>query len=219
MYAIRSYYESFIDSNHHVPMIIWFILSFIILWAIFKFIKKKSIIEYCNFSRISLKNSVLMVYIGIGGFIFNTALINISFIDRNFPEFDASLKYIYEGSFVIFAILSAVIIGPIYEEILFRGVIFNELRSNIPLPVAIIIQSIMYGVLFFNIPLGLFCFVAALLYSFIYIKLKTLWSLIILEFVQTFSVLLSRKMGIEDVISDIGDIYIIPAFIIRTNFV
>lgn len=203
-----------IDQNPHIPYLVWFLLGIAVMAVLVKMLKKKSIIAYCNFSAVKVKDFWTIIYIGIGGFIFNTAFINIAYIDQHFPQFDTFLKSNYEASYILFGILAAVVAGPIYEEILFRGLILNELTESLPFTAAALIQSVLYGVLFFDIPLAMFCFVAALMYSFVYRQLGTLWSVIIVEFVETLAVLVSRRMGIESVISNIGDIYMIPAFLL-----
>ena len=52
---------------------------------------------------------------------------------------------------IILAILGVGIIGPIIEEIIFRGLIFNELKNIMPVSVVIIAQGILFGLCHFNL--------------------------------------------------------------------
>ncbi len=206
-------YREIIIHNPHISLLTWFLISFLILFILTKWIKKKSIFEYCGLSGISGKEIFIMIYIGIGAFLFNTAAINISFIDKFFPQLDEFVGFNYGMSHIVLGVICSVIVGPIFEEFLFRGLIYKELRNVLPVIPSAVITSILYGVMFFNIPFIVFCFIAGLLYSFVYIQTKTLVPIFVIQFVATFSVLITRRLGIENVISDIGDIYIIPAFI------
>lgn len=207
-------FKEVVGENPHIPLLATYAISLLILIIITKPIKKKSIFEYCRFTKISTKDTLIAIYIGLGGLIFNTAIVNISFIDKAFPQFESLLSFNYESSSVLIGILTAVIIGPIFEEFLFRGMIFNELRGLMSLIPAALISSVLYGVIFFDIPLMTFCFIAALLYSFVYVQINSLVAVIVIEFVETLGVLVSRRLGIEGVISNIGDIYMIPIFVL-----
>ncbi|PYG87828.1 CAAX prenyl protease-like protein [Ruminiclostridium sufflavum DSM 19573] len=206
-------FKGAVDNNPHLPLIATYAISLLIYIIITKPIKKKSILEYCRFNKISLRDTLTVIFIGLGGLIFNTSIINISFIDKAFPQFDALLSFNYEKSSVLIGILCAVIIGPLLEEFLFRGLIFNELREALPLIPAVLISAALYGVIFVDIPLMTFCFAAALLYTFVYLQTNSLAAVVVIDIVETLGVLVSRRMGIEKVISDIGDIYMIPVFV------
>lgn len=211
--------RNFLNDNSHVVLMLWFILSFTALYFLIKKIKGQNIIEYCGFYKISLKEVLIMMLVGFGAFLFNTTFINISFIHSNFPQFDEFLTYNYEGSHIVFGFFAAVVIGPIYEEILFRGLIFKELRNSISVIPAVIVTSILYGVMFFDIPLMLFCVIAGILYCFIYVKSGNLVYIICLQFVATLGFLISRRAGIEKFISNVGDQVIIPLFVLSVFIV
>ncbi len=207
-------FKDVIGKNPHLPLIATYVITLLIYIIITKPIKKKSIFEYCRFKKISYKDTLIVIFIGLGGLIFNTSLINISFIDKAFPQFDELLSFNYESSSLIIGILTAVIIGPLLEEFLFRGLIFNELKETIPLIPSVLISAVLYGVIFMDIPLMTFCFVAALLYTFVYIQTNSLLAVFVIDVVETSGVLISRRLGIESVISNVGDIYMIPIFLL-----
>ena len=213
LWEIESFKEV-IGKNPHIPLMATYLISILIYIIITKPIKKKSIFEYCRFKKISYKETLIVIFIGLGGLIFNTSIINISFIDKAFPQFDELLSFNYESSSLIIGILTVVIIGPLLEEFLFRGLIFNELKESISLVPSVLISAVLYGVIFMDIPLMTFCFVAALLYIFVYIQTNSLLAVFVIEIVETLGVLISRRLGIESVISDVGDIYMIPVFLL-----
>ena len=213
LWEIESFKEV-IGKNPHIPLMATYLISILIYIIITKPIKKKSIFEYIRFKKISFKDTLIAIYIGLGALVFNTSIINISFIDKAFPQFDNLLTFNYESSSLIIGILTAVIIGPLLEEFLFRGLIFNELKESIPLIPSVLISAVLYGVIFMDIPLMTFCFVAALLYTFVYIQINSLLAVFVIDIVATLGVLVSRRLGIERVISNVGDIYMIPVFLL-----
>ena len=75
------------------------------------------------------------------------------------------------------AILFIAAINPILDEVFFRGIIFNELKNNVPIVIAIIIQSFIYSVFYWSI-FGV-AFLDGILYAIIYLWFKTIWSPII----------------------------------------
>ena len=65
--------------------------------------------------------------------------------------------------------LVVLLIGPIFEEIIFRGAIFSILRKNIPLVPAIIIQAILFGLLHGNPLQGIYAFFLGIVLCLIYL--------------------------------------------------
>lgn len=207
------------ENNDHVPILIWFILAFLALFLVTKLIKKQNLITYSGFKKITSRETLIMMLIGFGAFWFNTLFINISVIDANFPQYDEFLTYNYENSHIVWGILASVLAGPIFEEFLFRSLIYKELRNAFPMIPAVIITSVLYGVMFFDIPLMLFCVVAGCLYSFIYINTNNLVYIIVVQLVATSGVLFSRRLGIESLLDKVGDGVIVPGFILSIAIV
>lgn len=75
---------------------------------------------------------------------------------------------------IFLAFLSSGIIGPIYEEILFRYIFLNRLRNKYSEKIAILICTIVFSLMHFSILHILYAFVIGLFLSIIYIKKETI---------------------------------------------
>lgn len=79
-------------------------------------------------------------------------------------------------------ILIAVIIGaPLVEELLFRGVLFEELRKEISLKGTIFLTSIVFGIYHFNILQSSNAFFLGLVLAYVYYKTRSIKASIIIH--------------------------------------
>jgi len=112
------------------------------------FVKKKSILKIALFKKTSISNILLSVIIGICMGIFTTSFFALPFC-KKIPKFEELISFIYNsGGLIVF--IGFVVIGTFFKEILFRGLIFNELRATMPIAIAVLLHAVIYGALFFN---------------------------------------------------------------------
>ncbi|EEI86308.1 CAAX amino terminal protease family protein [Anaerococcus lactolyticus ATCC 51172] len=79
-------------------------------------------------------------------------------------------------------ILIAVIIGaPLVEELLFRGVLFEELRKEISLKVTIFLTALVFGIYHFNILQSSNAFFLGLVLAYVYYKTRSIKASIIVH--------------------------------------
>jgi len=67
------------------------------------------------------------------------------------------------GQNFILEIVTIGVLIPILEEIIYRGLIFDQLRKNIPLAPALIIQALIFGIVHLNVVQGSYAFLLAIL--------------------------------------------------------
>lgn len=67
----------------------------------------------------------------------------------------------------VLLMIYGVILGPIAEELIFRGVSFHFLKRAVPLPLAIVIQAGLFGIYHMNVMQGIYTFFAGVLFGFI----------------------------------------------------
>lgn len=95
-------------------------------------------------------------------------------------------------------ILLLVIIAPITEEIVYRGLILKGLLKHYSVKKAIIISSLLFAFMHFNIWQGVIAFVLGLLLAWIYIKTKSITPCILAHALHNFLiVLVSRSADIN----------------------
>ena len=129
----------------------------------------------------------ILIIITIGfctGIILEGLLIIISmFVDMT-PYINSykNLSNIFISSGIIIQILYIIIVGPLIEEIIFRGIVFNRLRRyGMKLWMAIGVQAVFFGVYHLNFYQGIIGVILGVILAIIYNKTKTLWVPIIVH--------------------------------------
>ena len=87
---------------------------------------------------------------------------------------------------VVTAALTVVIIAPIGEELIFRGIIFRLLEKNLPVVAAIIIQAVLFGIYHMNIMQGLYVLPLALALGYTAYRTKSVYPCILMHMVNNF---------------------------------
>lgn len=72
-------------------------------------------------------------------------------------------------------ILLVGIVVPIYEEVLFRGLVFREMRHILPVNWAIILQALLFGVWHASLIQGIYAFLLALVMGRVYLRYQSIW--------------------------------------------
>ena len=84
------------------------------------------------------------------------------------------------------ALFNLIIIGPIFEEILLRGMIFNSLKKNLNIVAAIILQAFIFSILHGNIIQCIYTFASGIIYGVIYLKTNSLLAPILMHIIGNF---------------------------------
>lgn len=72
-------------------------------------------------------------------------------------------------------IISTVILAPIVEELMFRGMILNRLMSKFPKWAAVLVSAIAFGALHMNWTQGIFAGLVGIVFAMVYVKTRSLW--------------------------------------------
>ncbi len=116
----------------------------VLFLMVFFGIRKKKWYREANINRIYFKDIPYFVTMGLGTALLINGVLNLM------P--DSLLEDYMEASGVltqdttVFTVLLGVIIGPIVEEIIFRGIILNRLRKAMPVTAAVLVSSFLFGV-------------------------------------------------------------------------
>lgn len=120
----------------------------------------------------------IVIALGVGGvsslwldFAYNH-LRNVPLISSEIEGFETMYEDIESGSY-FWSLLSLGIIGPISEEILFRGVVFKLLERAVKKPAfAIIVSGVAFGVWHESIIQGVYTAVMGVVLGYVYYKTK-----------------------------------------------
>ena len=160
----------FISSN----MILITIITFIVFFIIFYLLYKKYKINYTN--KLSIKNILFLLILGFClNITYNITMSNIN----NIYNFTNSYDSINIDLFTY--IICTGILGPILEEFLFRGIIYNKLKKFNKNMTAIILTGLIFSLFHSNIIQILYTFCLNFILIYVYIKFKSLKAPIIVH--------------------------------------
>lgn len=80
-----------------------------------------------------------------------STLILISPLPGLFPSYYETADQSFGGQSKILLILATVILGPMAEELIFRGLTYERLRHYVSVPAAVIITALMFGIYHANV--------------------------------------------------------------------
>lgn len=110
-------------------------------------------------------------------------------------SFDDVAQAIY-GANIYVQILTAIIFGPIVEELIFRGLMYIRLKRMFGMKVAALVTSVMFGIFHENISQGIYACLFSFAAIFVYEKYKNIIAPIIFHMVaNAISVLVSLTLN------------------------
>ena len=145
---------------------------------------------------------IWVVLLGMGACVVLNMLISISGLPNLSPTYQELSKLIYTGNFFL-ELLTAGIVVPVLEELVFRGIIFKRLSAIVKLPWAIIISSVIFGIVHGNLVQFVYATLLGAVMCFVYIRCKTILAPILLHMTaNTISVLLSDCKPIAELMEN-----------------
>lgn len=155
--------QAFINSN----LLYITIITFIVFWIIFCCLYKKYKFDYCN--KLNFKVCILLMMFGI---CLNTCYNFIMSSMNNVINFTNVYNNININIFIY--ILCTGILGPILEELLFRGIIYNKLKTFNSNMKSIILTSIIFAFFHHTLIQIVYAFCLNFILIYVYEKYKTI---------------------------------------------
>ena len=165
-------YQEKLNNYINSKMLLIILLLAIIFVPIFYKLYKK----YKKDNMFKLKDILIPIILGITiSLTYNI----IVFYLNNILHF--TNKYEISNIPIIIEIISTGIIGPILEELLFRGIVYNRLKEFNKPTKAAIITSLIFGLFHLDIINGIYAFLVSFVLIYLYEKYKTLKAPIIMH--------------------------------------
>jgi len=125
------------------------------------------------------KIKYILAYFGIGTGcqLFFSGILTLlrPMFESLFESYDETIGSIFISDPVIAGVY-VVILAPVIEELMLRGILLRRLRLALPFYAANLIQAVVFGIYHWNIIQGLYAFGIGLILGYIYEKTKTLWA-------------------------------------------
>jgi membrane protease YdiL (CAAX protease family) len=95
-------------------------------------------------------------------------------VTRFFPEPGILDQAIAESGLLI-RVLAIALVGPLCEELVFRGVVLHRLCACMPAWAAALVSSALFGIVHLNVVQGVYAFAVGLVLAAFYFRFKNLW--------------------------------------------
>lgn len=158
--------------------------------------RKDKFSHYIGFRKIRIMDGVSILAFGAFLNILITGLFDLAIIylpiKRQIEEFEGLMEPLMESGFIPL-LLAVSISAPIFEEIIFRGIIFNDFKKALPVWLAIMTQGLLFGLFHGNWIQGVYATLLGIVLGLFYYRYKSIWAVILLHFsYNTISLLLDQ---------------------------
>jgi len=163
--------------------------------------KEKNIAKELKFNKIRAQD---VFYIILFGIVLTTVVSIIREPILGLTQISMEVSSETESNLtLILGIVSMIIIAPIIEEIVFRGIIFNHLKRNYSILSAIIVQAMIFAVAHGNISQGLSAFLLGIILVLAYMCYNSIFASIILHIIFN----LLGGVGLQELFGITGAVY------------
>ena len=210
IYGTESFFEIYMNDGLGITLCITVIssaiLSYVTYWCIF-LLRKRKITKICNFKKPKLSYIPAALILGFSVCFLNSSLITwlgkIDFFNYYIQKYQSQNQWLSQTNTVLL-VLAIAITAPVIEEILFRGMIFNELKQIMPVIPVIIIQGLLFGAYHFNIVQFIYCSFLGIIFGLVYYWTQNLWIPILLHFSNNILSVATAKQQEPDTSSEVN---------------
>ncbi|NLT14048.1 MAG: CPBP family intramembrane metalloprotease [Clostridiales bacterium] len=165
--------------------------------------RKQELLTFVSFRGLGAVGIPVLVIFGVSlNFLIEWLLSlasQLKFLAPLFERYENLANLITGGDFIP-SLLTVGILGPIFEEILFRGLIFGELRKIMKVRIALVIQAVLFGVMHFNVIQSSYAIIIGLLLGFVYYRSNSIIAPMIVHItINASSVILTQFLTGADV--------------------
>ena len=177
--------NNYINSKSLLIILITAIIFIPILYRVFK--------KYREKNKFKLKDIIVSIVLGITlSLTYNIILFGLNNLYHFTNKFEVSTIPI------IIQIICSGILGPILEELVFRGIVYNKLKTfNKPM-ISIILTSVIFALFHSNIIDAIYAFIVSFILIYIYEKYKTLKAPILMHISLNTTIILMLNLIIQN---------------------
>ncbi|WP_039766692.1 CPBP family intramembrane glutamic endopeptidase [Caldicellulosiruptor sp. F32] len=137
-------------------------------------------LKLCNFRKIIFKDAIYTIILAIS-FLFISAIIDSISIMTPFKErYENSMQRFISSEATALIVFTIVVAAPIFEEFVFRGLIFGTMLENqMNIYLAVIIQALLFGLFHSNLYQGMFAFFIGVFSALVLYWTNSIWNSII----------------------------------------
>lgn len=172
--------DVFMTDNMALLLIISGVLTLLFSFLI-PFARGHNPFKYLDFRRISLRDTAMLALTGIGFSFFLNSLMTMIQIEEIIPDpISDPLTDLMMSNFAL-VFLAVGILAPLYEEVLFRGLILKEMKANINIWLALLLQGLIFGLFHGNLLQFTYTFPAGILLGAAFLRYRSMWAPILIH--------------------------------------
>lgn len=141
---VQAGYNQFLAENTNLILIITDVLVVLFLWVFFA-IRKKKLTTEADMRKFSVSYVPWIILTGVALAVFISFA--LGFLPEKWLMDYAAASEDVTGTLSAVALISTVLVAPIVEEILFRGIILSRLRKAMPVAPAILLSALVFGLM------------------------------------------------------------------------
>lgn len=103
------------------------------------------------------------------------ALIGFTGLDKISKSYQSVAEVLYSGG-ILLEIITVGILGPICEELVFRGLMFHRMCQYIKPEAAVVLSALIFGIYHGNIVQGVYAFILGVIIAVCYRRFGTIWA-------------------------------------------
>lgn len=195
--ALVAELTAFINKYTNLMVIISDTLAIVVLWAVYK-IRNKKLSQEASLNRIDEKKIVPTIVLGITMSLFISCFLSVLPIPESLLEtYAESSKGLFSGNIIMRA-LATVIVPPIAEEIIFRGMMISRLKKVMKPWMAIVISSLLFALVHGHPVWMAYTFVCGIIFAIVAEASKSVSTSILLHMSFNAVSLISEGIDISD---------------------
>lgn len=172
--------------NANIPLYHLFLDAFLLPYfvLVFAIFKQQNLFKAVNFGKVNLKTVGIIAILTFFTSLFTSAFMKMPWSETFFPNVSMLLNTRLLAQHPLQFIIWWPLHCAIWREMLFRGIIYNEFKSAMPISLAVILQGLMQGFLFFlftQFDLVFYGLLGSVIFALVYTWCNSLWASIIAQ--------------------------------------
>lgn len=135
--------------------------------------KEENLWERCKFKKMNLQQFFFTMLAALGLSAISSSFVLITY--EKFESYAEVSRNIHAGLNTLIGTICIIVLIPIFEEILFRGLVLNELKRCFGIAISVGIQSVIFALYHGNLLQGIYTFALGIILGLIYIWFKNIW--------------------------------------------
>lgn len=156
------------------------ILTLFILWLFFK-IRKKKLYQEAGICRFDKKMILPLIVCGVALSFFTSFVLSVLPIPESVLESYVEKSSLVGGGALWLRILSIVVVAPLAEEVIFRGLVLSRLKCVMPRGLAVVITGLIFGIMHGQIVWMAYAFVSGVIFAVVAEKTRSVGCAIVLH--------------------------------------